>query len=700
MALTVSPQSALSSWDETIVPALRKRLEGESRILAKRMSVASISSLDDPLRPSAHANSGITTRDQASGSKDSREGRTTISTPKPISEYTKAPLNGQHDGSLDHHRANGTIPNGVPSYTRVRTYSQPYTYESTPNGHVNDVAHTTELRPASRSSDVRPTRIPVVARGRAGSTSSHVQSTLARSDSRNGYNPYYHSPSDISPDLWAVHEADNRNPSSSTVSVAKHPRSDIMNEPAPFGNAGSTISSKQSDYTARDDTYFTRPSNDSEERPFEHWYRGDVHRNGGVGELRVAKHQEMLQIANYGHNIRKSPNRSATRELPVRVESHRRRKRADSVAGIGARESLYLDDERTNGVDMMFDESPLTDIDGEGESDPENIYDAYVTGTEDVHPHPTFAASSPGLSVTNADSQSVTPTTFQPSSHHVPPPTRIPRISSDSPRVSNPSDPLRNNVESPLPSTSSTTSGPRSRTMSRSTSQSQQQTPELSQSQKRRAKSPATTSPLSTPKKAKTKARSPPSKRKEDVRGSVASYPTPEGDGMADAIPTWIQPVPKSGNWDEVVLPVVARKKGLDGQYEQADGSPRAKEPDRSPPEPAPGTFGFDYSKYRRAMAERLPMDEFGHREPENALQDDSTTVPFSEPVLELEKSRQDPPRAFAKPPQSPAPFSQYIYPRESQIPTVTVTRASFDVEQGKDDDDTGGGGCCKCVIM
>jgi hypothetical protein len=29
----------------------------------------------------------------------------------------------------------------------------------------------------------------------------------------------------------------------------------------------------------------------------------------------------------------------------------------------------------------------------------------------------------------------------------------------------------------------------------------------------------------------------------------------------------------------QVVLPVVARKKGLDGQYEQADGSPRPKPP-------------------------------------------------------------------------------------------------------------------------
>jgi hypothetical protein len=44
-----------------------------------------------------------------------------------------------------------------------------------------------------------------------------------------------------------------------------------------------------------------RPSVDSKERPFEHWYRGEVSRNGGVGELRVGRRMEMLEIASYGH---------------------------------------------------------------------------------------------------------------------------------------------------------------------------------------------------------------------------------------------------------------------------------------------------------------------------------------------------------------------------------------------------------------
>ncbi|KAH7920292.1 hypothetical protein BV22DRAFT_1122835 [Leucogyrophana mollusca] len=704
MALTVSPQSALSSWDETIVPALRKRLESESRILAKRMSVASISSLDDTPRLNAPSNSGHTARDQASSPTYSSEYHTTSAIPRPSLQLTRAPLDGHPDISVNHHRVNGVSSNGS-SYTRARTYSQPYSYEAShSNGHANGAALPTpdSSRPTSpRASDAKPTRIPVVVRGRAGSTSSHAQSIVARTESRNGYSPYQSPPPDVSPDLWVVEEADNPNPSASTVSVPRRQRSDLLNEPAPFsaGSITSSLLSKQSDYVSHDNAYAApRPSNDSEERPFEHWYRGDVHRNGGVGELRVGKHQEMLQIANFGHNIR-TPNRSATREMPIQADASRRRKRADSVAGIGARESLYLDDDRAKDVDMVFDEGPLTDIDGEGDTDPENIYDAYIAGTEDVQPHPAFTTSTPGLPTSNVDSRSATPTTFQPPSRHDTTPTsRIPvaRVASEPMRAGTPTDPLRMHSEPPLPSTSAATSSSRSRTMSRSTSQPQQQTPEPPQSQKRRAKSPATASPASTPKKAKAKVRTPPSRRKEDVRGSVASYPTPEGDGIADAIPTWIQPVPKSGNWDEVVLPVVARKKGLDGQYELADGSPRAKEPDYSPPEPAPGTFGFDYSKYKRALGERIPMDEFGHRE--ERANDASNDGPKLVPLAESETCRQDQRSVFAKPPDSPAPFSQYIRPRESQIPTVTVTRPSTDVERGEDDDASGG--CCKCVIM
>ncbi|TFY81166.1 hypothetical protein EWM64_g2844, partial [Hericium alpestre] len=82
-----------------------------------------------------------------------------------------------------------------------------------------------------------------------------------------------------------------------------------------------------------------------------------------------------------------------------------------------------------------------------------------------------------------------------------------------------------------------------------------------------------------------------PKRRREDEnRRSIAEYPDPGDGDMANAIPTWTQPVPPGGNWDDVVLPVVARKKGLDEYYTKADGSPKPRKK-RESIAPAPGTF-------------------------------------------------------------------------------------------------------------
>jgi serine/arginine repetitive matrix protein 1 len=105
------------------------------------------------------------------------------------------------------------------------------------------------------------------------------------------------------------------------------------------------------------------PLQPPKEKPFEHWYRGEVSRNGGVGELRVGKRMEMLKIANYGHTLK-------TKVLDTRIpilsavgDGRRRRKRAGSVSGIGTweldRGSLYLDEERAMEVARVFDEGPL-----------------------------------------------------------------------------------------------------------------------------------------------------------------------------------------------------------------------------------------------------------------------------------------------------------------------------------------------------
>lgn len=66
---------------------------------------------------------------------------------------------------------------------------------------------------------------------------------------------------------------------------------------------------------------------------------------------------------------------------------------------------------------------------------------------------------------------------------------------------------------------------------------------------KRRAKSPAASTHGKKPRTAKTV---PKKSRDNEDRRSVAQYPTPEGDDMAHAIPSWTQPVPSNGNWDDV----------------------------------------------------------------------------------------------------------------------------------------------------
>lgn len=441
---------------------------------------------------------------------------------------------------------NGVSPHN-PSYTRARTVSQPYLYNPFPldgyaNGHA--LPTTDPSRPISpRTSDVKPTRIPMAARTRTISASSHAHSIAARTESRNGVLPHHIPTPDSSPDL-----RNETDPNLSNATIRRQ-QSNIMNEPAPFatGSIGSSVLSKQSHH---DTVAPPRPSNESEERPFEHWYRGDVHRNGGVGELRVGKRMEMLRIANFGHDIKASSQRFPPKDFSAALEYSRRRKRADSASGLAERESLYLDEQGAKETDMVLDESPPTDIDGDPDTDPEDIYDAYA-GAEDITLNPAFSASTPGLIRFSAENtRNEVPA--HPSTSTELPRTRIPvaRAASEPLRANTSIDTTRSS-ETLIPSPPASIASSRHPTYSRS----QSQTPDQSSSNKRRAKSPASPSPSSTPRKSRAKAKTPPpaARRKEDNRGSVASYPTPEGDGMVDAIPTWTQPVQRSGTWDEVI---------------------------------------------------------------------------------------------------------------------------------------------------
>jgi hypothetical protein len=127
-------------------------------------------------------------------------------------------------------------------------------------------------------------------------------------------------------------------------------------------------------------------------------------------------------------------------------------------------------------------------------------------------------------------------------------------------------------------------------------------------------------------------------------------------------------------------------------------------------PHKAPGTFGYDYSKYRSPRKEEIPMDEFGKLPDESqeisAPVSDSAPPPPS-PIPEEPETpiRRDRRKVVGRPPDSLAPSSQY---RHTQIPTINVTRPSTDLEPVKQvprrhrerEVEEVNAGCCKCVVM
>jgi len=185
----------------------------------------------------------------------------------------------------------------------------------------------------------------------------------------------------------------------------------------------------------------------------------------------------------------------------------------------------------------------------------------------------------------------------------------------------------------------------------------------------------------------------------EDKRRSVAVYPLSNGEeNMADAIPSWTQPKPREGNWDEVVLPVVARKKGLEDHYEDADGSPQPRKAVTSI-EPAPGTFGFNHSKYRQPH-NADDTDDLGHRSLSNdeEKQDEEKEGQATQPSVSHDEVRHP-----VRTSPSPAPFAEYApirAPDNPFTPSPVATKHEDVQFLSLEDEDEGGAGCCKCVIM
>jgi len=538
-------------------------LESESRTLARRISAVSLSSTDEaptnlstlaklpavqhsaPTSPFLQSNASSILRNAF----QYEELRSSYDRPIPSSSS----------------RANGnpTLSKKKPpspSFHRSRTYSQPYISDLTnakiktgtrPIASGESKFSMESLRPSPRQSDVKPTRIPIATRQHSGSSSSHSNPAAP-----NGSGHLHGSPEPYqSSDLHVVHETQSVNSSRSNLAVPSRPNPGLLKEPAPF-KADSVISVVSSSY----DEVSPRSSNESEERPFEHWYRGEVSRNGGVGELRVGRRQEMLEIANYGHKIRNKAlnNRAATQN--VIDDGWRQRKRAGSVSGgeatVRERDSLYLDDGHANEIGRVLDEDPPTDLDGEGYGSDD--------GSLSEHHYPDIStASAPPY---EPRSTTPTPSIPQRSLHRQNlPPTRIPslpsRQSSESRALTptpmamghGPADPP------PVPSTSTEVVALPKAPSPPPTRQRQQSKPTpVAASRAKRGASPGSAknskSRMVAAKATRAKALAMRNEIADEAkRRSVAYYPTPfDGDELMDAIPSWTQPIPREGNWDDV----------------------------------------------------------------------------------------------------------------------------------------------------
>lgn len=502
--------------------------------------------------------------------------------PAQNAQIQRVPLAQASQTTIANPRINGTSTSPTPTnFQRARTYSTPYASDY-PNGRANGTTkpkNSTSKSPdpsrslSPRPTDAKPTRIPVATRPPIPPNSSY-----SNSNSHGG---------SVTPSAWSPEQSLGGKqrtvvPSSSSQSLEISNRGlrqpGLLNEAPPF-STDTTISSSFSQptigshSTSLDLVDPPRASMESEERPYEHWYRGEVSRNGGVGELRVGRRQEMLDIANYGHMVRRMQDKQQM-EVSMRAAP---RKRADSIAGITnqvrERNSLIFEDEYMDQSEMVLDETPLTDLDGE-ESEAHSATDQYIgiayapeEGDMDSPPsqrwttvagaHEMARSTTPTQHSTTASMIPRSSSRSQTSSSNIPL-TRIPGPSSRS-----------NSISQSTPANSSATTVV-ANSQSQNTSPKQQPTrstpsPQILQKTRHPQSSPGApqkhhASPaqkrVAAAKMAKSKTL--PVKGETDKRGSVAYYPTVDGEGddMADAIPSWTQPVVRQGNWDDVCLPL------------------------------------------------------------------------------------------------------------------------------------------------
>lgn len=475
----------------------------------------------------------------------------------------------------------------VPTAKRTRTQSTPYPYDRDSGGATmppvpDPSTQTYSGTPSSpRKADDRSSKIPKVAGG-------------VRSESISGMGVFYsHARMNSTQRPDQRMEVDELGEIPGSLSYYKR-TTQILNEPPPFSPSVASMLSSDLQYEQSRlvglyaEEAAPRPSTDSVERPFEHWYRGESTRNGGVGELRVGR-SEMLDIAQFGHRPQPRVN-PVTGTVTISVANAASlsvsRRRAGSLdrSRSGDRESWFIDDKTKEAMGVeglegkVMDESPLTDledVDGTTEGPESTIghrgrqrdnwrrsgrqeSDTTQLGNRQEQ-HPSRSTSTPPLAQMKVIAQ--------------PPPPPMASSASIGPAA-----PLvRQNSKKSTKSTKSAKSttlsaGRRTPTTAKA----------MSATPAKIATANGTPSAVRSPTIGKVPTATQKARAKTPVRSKLRQAPTstpaattsePEylasesttDDTLVDAIPIFSTPMPRDGNWDEMILPTVAKKMGIEG---------------------------------------------------------------------------------------------------------------------------------------
>lgn len=747
-----------NAWEEQIVPTLRKRLEQESRILENRLSVHSLtsnsrdehyqqptSSFASPSaqprqqQPLSQSDSrSPTPSSKGQGNRNYSDTYRPTAIPRPSSSMAKdspysadrphtaativpspGPSNMRRDGSGSNISGSGS---NKPPFTRSRTRSTPYPFENddgasapapngrrTPNAGVNYGG-----RHASGTAD------PTALNGIPTPASSRANSPMVM----NGKQPSQPPPSKIPQRKRARSTSNSDTPMK--ASVGRAGGSKIAKRSAASGQEQITFppSPETSPDIWRDQPNDVEPSRNLhpgdkirdeappfnpnrlsaapsvEEREFEHWYRGEGRdgggRNGGRGEIKVAKahtQKEMLDIAVGGYDLGGDDRWMTSRQRQqAALDSVTMRRRADQM-------------------DYVPHERELSDMENDYSEDPhdqataEDPYEYYYMTQEDTRPEPETSRI-PAPPLPRAAPSSTIP------------------VAQAQPRAS-----LDSRAQSPTSSASHATH--------KQVQKAKGHTATSSESSRKTGRPSAAKIP-STPRKSQPRPRAP--SRPSNVGGERAPI-------TADAIPPWGQSPrpPTGGNWDDMVLPVVAKKMGLNNES-QPDitmlGTDTVKQKEREKNqvyEPAAGLFGYDPAKRRDDAPKRKdktgPSMEFGDVlslppakpasppvSPDFPPRQDSPP-PFSSYAIGIhdKEPEPEPEVASAAPSQHSQQSSELRVPRPPPVslskeelkqrgkelrksrPAIVVTSPSEMAtpvgRPGKEEEEEGAG-CCKCVIM